>query len=347
MFSNAFLTYVEQDPIKLETNKKDTYAQWVGLNTAPPVRILNKFSGKVEPQTTGNFLLSNDGLSNYYDTDPNGNTTNLYVDDALAINTGKIINKMPTLDTINQDKTGWVNASNSGGTIWLPQVAATKYNETLNNTYKDMSVWGKRTFLIDSLNPPPAVVNAQVSSDDDAYLYVNGYNVRSSSYNVHGPGASPIGGSPFDYFKMVDTSDYVQDEYVMVNGVIGKVNFNVGGGPAPAAGEIKIEWNQALTPEEIISFQNISVFDDLAINGKKPATVYHVEQAKDASGSDIKVNVAASVGATELTLTSTQNIYPGQIIYVNNQPIVVQSVQPPDAFGVPRTGVITFSTCTT
>ena len=104
MFANSFLTYIEQDPVKLETNKHDTYAQWVGTNTAPPVRILNRFSGKVEPQTTGNFLLSNDGLDNYYDTDTNGAISHMYVDEALAINTGRITNKLPTAESINQEK---------------------------------------------------------------------------------------------------------------------------------------------------------------------------------------------------------------------------------------------------
>ncbi|MFN8671484.1 MAG: hypothetical protein U0457_05275 [Candidatus Sericytochromatia bacterium] len=46
-----------------------------------------------------------------------------------------------------------------------------------------MTVWGKRTFLIDPLNAPPANnVNGTISSNDDAYLYVNGYNVRSTTY---------------------------------------------------------------------------------------------------------------------------------------------------------------------
>ncbi|MEK7432258.1 MAG: hypothetical protein AABZ74_03925, partial [Cyanobacteriota bacterium] len=327
MFSNTLLTYVETNSNKLKEVKHDTYVEWSGLNTAPPARVLNRFSGLVEPQTDGNFLLSSDGLDNYYDTTDAGSITNMYVDEAVAINTGKIVGKLPTSTSVSQEKTGWGNAASSGGGIWLPHVGATKFEETASSTYQNMTVWAKKTFLIDAVNPPPANgVNTTISANDDAYLYVNGYNVRSTVFSQAGVGG-PL--------ELIDRSDYAVNDYVMIDGQIGKITALPGGG-----GGNRIQ----VVPEPVLAVP-YGTFDDLtAIPIKKPYTVYHVNQATDSTNTDITVAANAVAGAYELTLTSIENLYPGQLIYVNNQPIIISQVEPLDGFGVPRPNIITFTT---
>jgi hypothetical protein len=51
------------------------------------------------------------------------------------------------------------------------------------------------------------VHNLSISSNDDAYLYVNGYSVKSTAYAQAG-----------NVVSMVDASDYSNNEYVMING---------------------------------------------------------------------------------------------------------------------------------
>lgn len=328
MFSNTLLSYVEQDPVKLQAQKKDTYAEWIGNDNNTPARILSINYGYVNPQTNKNpiYVLSSDGLNQYYETDVNGNLAHMYVDDALAINTAKMT-KTTTLTQINTDKTGWVNASVNGATggIFLPYIAGTKFDEG-NGTYRNMTVWGKKTFLIDPTSISSPTLN--ISSNDDSYLYVNGYNVKSTAYNVHTNGASPtVGTNPSDYFSMIDTSDYIQNEYVLINGVIGQIDYTAGaGGPAPVAGELKVLWDHTpLSNAEKEALLTIDRFD--VATGKAPATVYHANTAKDRLGNVIKIAApGGAVGAKSLVLNSVDMLSTGQTIYVNNQPIVISSV---------------------
>ncbi|MFN4150902.1 MAG: hypothetical protein ACK4IX_08150, partial [Candidatus Sericytochromatia bacterium] len=86
MFSNAFLTYVEQDAALTNSKLTDTYVDWQGDNDNPPARVVDAITGKVKSQTKGNFIHRDDGLSQMYDTNANGGVQDFFVDDAMAIN---------------------------------------------------------------------------------------------------------------------------------------------------------------------------------------------------------------------------------------------------------------------
>ncbi|MFN8671486.1 MAG: hypothetical protein U0457_05285 [Candidatus Sericytochromatia bacterium] len=73
------------------------------------------------------------------------------------------------------------------------------------------------------------------------------------------------------------------------------------------------------------------------------ATVFHVEQALDRNGNDIRVANFESKGSFELTLNSIDNLYVGQEIIINGQKLRITQVQPPDVVWNSRPNVITFS----
>lgn len=327
MFSNTILTAVESDAARFQAYRGDTYAEWVGLNTKTPARVLDMLTGKVKPQFTGNFVISKDGLNNYYDTTKSGVPTDMYVDEALAINTRKIIGKTPTLDEINQGSTGWINATANGSGIWIPRVANTKYEETINSTYKNMTIWGKKTFLLDPLSALPADPVSTISANDDAYLYVNGFNVRSTAYAQSG-----------STLTMIDATDYSVGEIVMLNGITGTITaINTA---TAGANTITISGIPAVPAP---SFPNIGTFDDLTV-GKTPYTVYHTDPIKDTSGALITNSVTEPAQSNELTVTSVDHLKAGQTIYVNGQALLIETLTP-NTPSLPPTGPgkITFS----
>ncbi|MFN8671485.1 MAG: hypothetical protein U0457_05280 [Candidatus Sericytochromatia bacterium] len=61
---------------------------------------------------------------------------------------------------------------------------------------------------------------------------------------------------------MMNRSDYQDGEYVMLDGIIGKVDLVGGPGPAPAADELRIVWD---VPTPLTTLQKIYVLVDLMI----------------------------------------------------------------------------------
>lgn len=296
MFSNAFLTYIEQDAALTNSKLTETYVDWVGENDSPPARVVDAITGRVKSQTDGSFIQRDDGLNQMYDTNSTGGVQDFFVDDAMAINTGRLTNKTTNLDDINKNKTGWINAQDldggGGDKIWLPYIAGTKYDE-LNGTYKSQTIWGKRSFLTDSVN---AGAQLSISSNDDAYLYVNGYSVKSTAHAQAG-----------NVVSMINASDYSNNEYVMINGNILRIGSITGNdlnlnAPVPALG--------------------LGNFEDSTVG--QPATVYHVDLPLDLANNAI--TVLGTTVPDKIQLTSLNQINIGQTITIAGENYKISAV---------------------
>ncbi|MBC7475257.1 MAG: hypothetical protein H7263_13265, partial [Candidatus Sericytochromatia bacterium] len=273
-----------------------------GDNPNPPARVINNVTGLVENQTSGGFALSSDHLDQLYQVDSNNNASSFYMDDAGAINTGKLT-KVATANQISLNKTGWVNASSphvADGGVWLPYTPGTTYDEG-NGTYKSMSIWGKRTFL------SPAVTGSEslsISSNDDAYLYVNGFNVKSTAYARTGLGGGPI--------SMIDNSSYSVGDFVVINGQTGRIVSKPGG---PGSNKIQVPG---------ISLPDIG---DFGSPGLTPYTVYHADAALDSSLNPITLTSTAT-NTNTISVASTNNLYSGETIYIGTQQLIITSFIP-------------------
>lgn len=323
IFTNTLLSYVEQDASIGNKAAPVTTVSWLGDNDDIPARVIDYKTGLVKNQVRSNFLIKDDGLSQIYQTDANGNATDFYVDDAGGINTGRLV-KTTNVNDIDTNKTGWINAGVvAPNTIWVPNIAGTKYEETTGpgtGTYKSMSIWGKRTFLMDTLN---AGATLTTSSNDDAYLYVNGYNVMGTAVERQG-------GS--DHFRMVDNSDFVPNEYVLIAGEIARVN-SIGAGPFGANNMHLVDYSASFTSVDPQEFSSTT---------GQPISVLHADVAMDGPnvplGSDnpIRTTVNLAAGATGATLTSVNSLSAGQTIIINGQSVVISTLNT-------LTNVVTFS----
>lgn len=179
-FANTLLTYIEQDPAIYNQSKLDTFAIWNGKVEEYPAEIYDIDEGRKKANSS--VFLTDSLLRKYSHDTSTGPITGMYMDDALAINYG-YITKTPssvppviTASKINENDTGWVNYDPA--TNWFPYIPGTKYDE--GGSYKNMSIWGKKSFHINGA--PPATYNINMVADNDAYLYVNGYLVPPNNW---------------------------------------------------------------------------------------------------------------------------------------------------------------------
>ncbi|MBC7473018.1 MAG: hypothetical protein H7263_01910 [Candidatus Sericytochromatia bacterium] len=175
MFANTLLSYAEQDTGIYNRAKQNSFAAWQGVTNVFPSEAIDILS-KTKRANVGTYVAND--LKQLLTYNKDGDQASQYMDDALAINYGLLTKPLPTVAEIKKDNTGWVNYSTSNN--WFPYVAGTKYEEG-GSDYKNMSIWGKKSFIIDTV-PPATPLMVSMTSDDDSYMYVNGFIVPPTAW---------------------------------------------------------------------------------------------------------------------------------------------------------------------
>lgn len=127
------------------------------------------------------------------------------------IRQGGTYNPTITVAEINADDSGWfkAGAGTAGGSLWLPYVGGTKYDEG-NGSYQQQAITLKRTFQLDG-----AVTSASltIEADDWAWVYVNGHQLtRADVMNAAGAPNQDFGGTPiFNGATQFDIAQYLRN----------------------------------------------------------------------------------------------------------------------------------------